>query len=160
MTLGIRLLTARERAGLTQEQVAKAANMRARYYSSIEDDEIERPTPITLQKLADALSVPLEYLLGQEQELAETIEEVVSPAYAAFIRWVMGLVIALGVLCLAALFMAFLTFLVVVLSDKLSGRASLDAVPEPKPILASNQEYTEILTPSHLPPQICHLENK
>jgi transcriptional regulator with XRE-family HTH domain len=159
MSLGLKILTARERLGLTQEQVAKAANMRARYYSSIEDDEIERPTPLTLQKIADALSVSLEYLIGDEDP-KETIEEVLSPGYAAFVRWVMGLVIILGVLCLSAVFVGLFTYFFWAASGKLSKKPTLGAVSEPISTLASNQAYIETQNPLHLQSHICHVDDK
>lgn len=144
MSLGLRLQLAREKLGLTEEEVAKAANMRARYYTSIEDDEVPNPTPLTLGKLADVLSVNLDYLLGNE-ELASDLSDVLSTPYLKVVNLTMKLVIVLGVLTLIASCAAFATVSVRAISsmipDKLSQNPSQDYQPLPMPTSTSTPAY-------------------
>lgn len=146
MSLGLRLQIAREKLGLTEEEVAKAANMRARYYSSIESDEIERPTPLTLQKLADALSVSIDYLLGNE-EIEDGLADVLSTPYLKFVTLVMRLIIVLGVLTFVASCTALATVSVRAISDAIPSKSQQSSTqgyqPSPNPTSVSSQEYTE-----------------
>lgn len=164
MSLGLRLQLAREKLGLTEEDVAKAANMRTRYYSSIEADEIERPNPLTLQKLADALSVTLDYILGNEEERGDELSDILNPTYYKFINLVMRLIICLGTATLIASCVILATFSVRAISgmipDKLSQTASLDAELGAISTSASSQAYIGSPTPLHLPLPVLHLEHK
>lgn len=152
MSLGLRLQLAREKLGLTEEEVAKAANMRARYYTSIEDDEVPNPTPLTLGKLADTLSVSLDYLLGNE-ELASDLSDVLSTPYLKIVNMGMKLIIVLGVLTLVASCAAFATVSVRAISsmipDKLSQNPNLDYQPSPMPTSISTPAYIGNPIPLH-----------
>lgn len=163
MSLGLRLQTAREKLGLTEEMVAKAANMRVRYYVSIEDDEIERPTPMTLQKLADALSVSMDYLLGNEKDV-ETLKDALPEPYFKFVSLVMRLVVVLGVLALVACFVILSTLCVRAISNVIGDMSQQTAnqgyLSEPISTLVSTQAYTGSQIPLHLQPQICLPDSK
>ena len=54
--LGNRLRKAREDAGLTQAEVAKAANINVSYYAEIERGEVN-PTYVKLQAIMKALKI-------------------------------------------------------------------------------------------------------
>ncbi len=60
--IGTRIKELRKKRGLSQEQVAQAANLTAKHLSSIEVGK-ENPTLDTFLKLADALGVELWELL-------------------------------------------------------------------------------------------------
>ncbi len=64
-SLGEHLRHARERAGLSQRQLALDANMHHSYIARLENGEVRRkPKPEHLQRLADALSIDLAELLA------------------------------------------------------------------------------------------------
>lgn len=114
MTPGQRVREARERLKLSPGELAKGAAMREAYLVQIESDEVPGVNVRTLQKLADALGVRIEYILGQE-ELPEkqTLADSVPPEYLWFVRATMCLVVALGTLCLLTLISAIGAALVV-----------------------------------------------
>ena len=75
-SLGEYLRHARERAGLSQRQLAADANMHHPYIARLESGEVRsKPKPEHLQRLADALSIDLAELfafLGVRPSLPET----------------------------------------------------------------------------------------
>lgn len=85
-TLGEYVRQARERAGLTQRQLAADAGVNYTRIARIENgDTGNRPTPEHLQKIADAL--------GEHADIAEMLEYlgVKSPAPRAYFRRAYGL---------------------------------------------------------------------
>ena len=69
--LGDRVRAARERAGMTQEQLSAATGLRQGHISRIEVGEIRDAQGETLARLAQALSVSTDYLLGLTDEDSE-----------------------------------------------------------------------------------------
>ena len=65
---GKRLRHAREIRGLTQDELAKRANLTAVQISHFETGVKPSASAVTLVKLADALSVTIDFLLGRTQE--------------------------------------------------------------------------------------------
>ena len=68
-TVGGRLRQARERRVMSQEDLARAADVTEATISRIENDRYGPPRPSTIRKLAAALDVEPGWLLfGEEQE--------------------------------------------------------------------------------------------
>lgn len=68
-TIGKRVEAARDRRLLTQEQLARESSVPVVTISRIENDRFqERPRIATLRKLADALAVPLEWIVFGDDE--------------------------------------------------------------------------------------------
>jgi transcriptional regulator with XRE-family HTH domain len=65
--LGSELRKARQRAGLTQEELAFRADVSRNYVSMLELDQ-KSPTVQTLMKLADALGVKASQLLARVEK--------------------------------------------------------------------------------------------
>ena len=65
---GVRLKQARELRGLTQAELANRAGLTPVQISHFETGVKPRASAITLVKLADALSVTIDYLLGRTSE--------------------------------------------------------------------------------------------
>jgi transcriptional regulator with XRE-family HTH domain len=68
-TIGDRIRQLRERRELTQVQLAEKAGLPAATISHFETD-IRTPGTTTLQRLAEALEVTVDYLLGREDDPA------------------------------------------------------------------------------------------
>ncbi len=66
--LGDRVRLERERAGMTQEQLSAAAGLRQGHISRIENGEIRNVQGETLVRLARALNVTTDSLLGLSDE--------------------------------------------------------------------------------------------
>jgi transcriptional regulator with XRE-family HTH domain len=66
--LGMRVRRAREAADMTQEQLAVAAGLKQWHISRIESGGIKDVKGETLVRLARALNVTTDYLLGLEEE--------------------------------------------------------------------------------------------
>lgn len=66
---GQRLKQVRERRGLTQDQLARKAGLTAVQISHFETGVKPSASAVTLVKLADALSVSIDFLLGRTAEL-------------------------------------------------------------------------------------------
>jgi transcriptional regulator with XRE-family HTH domain len=62
--LGPMLKTLREEKGLTQDELAKKAQLTKPYISQLENGIRNNPSMSTLQRLAKALGVPVAELLG------------------------------------------------------------------------------------------------
>ncbi len=62
--LGAMLKTAREKKGLTQDELAKRAKLTKPYISQLESGARKNPSLPALQRLAKALGVPVTELLG------------------------------------------------------------------------------------------------
>jgi transcriptional regulator with XRE-family HTH domain len=62
---------ARRRRGLTKNALAEAADISTRSLLKYER-EGQEPTPITLQRLADALSFPVEFFHGETLDSTDT----------------------------------------------------------------------------------------
>lgn len=60
------LRAAREKAGLTQKELAKLANVPQQTISAIESRERKNPGAETLYRLSRALGVPMDSLYGEE----------------------------------------------------------------------------------------------
>jgi transcriptional regulator with XRE-family HTH domain len=63
--LAQRLRTLREQRGFTQYSLAKASGLTASYIYKLEDGKARRPSYDTLQKLADALEIPVSDLADE-----------------------------------------------------------------------------------------------
>ncbi len=69
-TVGGRLRQARERRVMSQEDLARAADVTEATISRIENDRYGPPRPSTIRKLAGALNVEPGWLLfGEDQEV-------------------------------------------------------------------------------------------
>lgn len=108
MSLGLKLVLLRENLGLTTTEVAKAANMRTEYYEKIEDDEIDKPHPLTLEKIADALGTTLSDLLNKE-DMAASLEDELTPFQSRLLMTLIVSCLALGFVCVTAIAVSFLT---------------------------------------------------
>lgn len=64
MSIGTRILQARIQKNLSQTQLSQRAGMAGSYLSRIENRKIE-PGPRTLQRIADALGIPLSELFRE-----------------------------------------------------------------------------------------------
>jgi transcriptional regulator with XRE-family HTH domain len=69
--LGDRIWQARERRGMNQEQLAAAAGIRQGHISRLESGDLKDIRGETLVKIARALGVTTDYLLGLSDELPE-----------------------------------------------------------------------------------------
>ena len=67
--LGRRLLQLRQRHALTQARLARAAGLSAAIVASLEQGQRADPRVSTVIKLARALGVPVDELLGEEDRL-------------------------------------------------------------------------------------------
>lgn len=65
---GQRLLEARESRGWTQAELGKRAQLPAMMISHYETGARAHPSLVTLQRLADALEVAIEWLLGRTED--------------------------------------------------------------------------------------------
>lgn len=65
MTLGQRLKTLREQRQLSQVELARKAHLTQPALSRIEVGGVKQPRLAVLQRLAEALGVPVGYLLGE-----------------------------------------------------------------------------------------------
>jgi transcriptional regulator with XRE-family HTH domain len=66
-----RVAQARDEQGLTQEQLAAAAGVRQSHISRIESGDIKNVRGDILAKIARALKVSTDYLLGLDERVAE-----------------------------------------------------------------------------------------
>jgi len=66
--LGKRLERARQARGMTQEQLAAASGVKQSHISRLEDDDIKDIKGTTLRRLARALEVTTDELLGMHEE--------------------------------------------------------------------------------------------
>src|SRR5438874_12393750 len=64
-TIGAVIRAWREFQGMSSTELSKKAGVRIAYLSEIEHDRTKRPEEDYLEKLADALEVPLEDILGR-----------------------------------------------------------------------------------------------
>ena len=67
IALGQRLQQARQKAGLTQQQLCQKAQLSYSTLAKIERGAIKSPSIFTIQSIAEALDVSLEVLLGISQ---------------------------------------------------------------------------------------------
>ena len=74
MDIGARIRAARRKAGLSQEEVARRADMSLKGMGDIERGLIEDPHFSSLRKIADALGVPVGELVEEEPALAGKAE--------------------------------------------------------------------------------------
>ena len=65
--LGARVQAARERVGMTQEELAKGAGVRQSHISRIESGDIKDIRGATLAALAKTLGVTTDHLLGLDE---------------------------------------------------------------------------------------------
>lgn len=89
--LGERLRRLREQKKMTQNDVAKYLGITRPAYTQYEND-VRKPDPDTLAKLADLFSVSIDYLVTG-RELDERTDDsthasLVSPEQAEFLKWV------------------------------------------------------------------------
>lgn len=80
MTLADFVRDARNRRGMTQEQLAEAINKSFGYVGQLETGKIDRPKADTLRALASALRVPLEDLLVATGQLDAQSADGADPA--------------------------------------------------------------------------------
>jgi transcriptional regulator with XRE-family HTH domain len=66
--LGKRLERARQARGMTQEQLATASGIKQSHISRLENDDIKDIKGVTLRRLARALRVTTDELLGMHEE--------------------------------------------------------------------------------------------
>lgn len=71
MELGQKIVTARKKKGLTQEQLADLTHITVRTIQRIESGE-STPRPYTLQAIATALAIPFEDLVATGDQKSET----------------------------------------------------------------------------------------
>lgn len=69
-SLGKQLQTARQAAGLTQQQLCHKANLSFSTLTKIERGAIKSPSIFTIQAIADALNVSLDELIGQSVSMS------------------------------------------------------------------------------------------
>ena len=69
---GQRVVTARDQQGWTRRELAKRAGLHEQHLAKVERGERYRIEGDTICKLADALSVSTDYLLGRTEEPAPT----------------------------------------------------------------------------------------
>ena len=73
MTLGESLKRFRKERRITQKQVADAVGINLRLYQSYESGQTN-PATSTVISIADAFNVPLDYLVGRDEEAHNTGE--------------------------------------------------------------------------------------
>lgn len=76
----------RQRAGLTVEDLAYAADLSQGYVSKLENNRIPMPRPATMEALADALGVGVEVLIGEAQAVPRVVERAYRESPAAFLK--------------------------------------------------------------------------
>jgi FMN phosphatase YigB (HAD superfamily)/DNA-binding XRE family transcriptional regulator len=79
-SLGKRLQTARQQAGLTQQQLCQRANLSFSTLTKIERGAIKSPSIFTVQSIAGALSLSLDELVGQAVSSARQLSKTRSGA--------------------------------------------------------------------------------
>ena len=67
LTLGEKVRVWRDRRGFTQEELAVACGVRKNTITRIENGAIKNPSSVTLEKIATALRLTTDYLLGRSQ---------------------------------------------------------------------------------------------
>lgn len=103
MTPGERIQHYREIRGLSTLRLARMAQMREEFLLKIESSVI-LPQTRTLQKIADALDVSLDVLLGNELPGdKKRLEDELPEPYLSYVKWTMRLSLSLGVLLLTSL---------------------------------------------------------
>ncbi len=70
MSLGKRVKQLRKKKGINQKQLADASGITQATISRLESDQVKRLLSDALTPLADALSVPVDYLVGRTDELS------------------------------------------------------------------------------------------
>ena len=70
MTIGERIKAAREKAGLTQQQVADRLGVSSTYISQYERD-VRTPKPATVIRLANAIGVALDQIVIPDKEYTD-----------------------------------------------------------------------------------------
>ena len=70
VTVGQKIKTLREEKYLSQEELGRRADVSTNTVSKIEQGRVRYPSRITLLRIAEALGVPVEELLVQEEEAA------------------------------------------------------------------------------------------
>ena len=80
MTLGESLKRFRKERGLTQKELADAAKVNIRLYQKYESGETN-PATSTVISIADAFNVPLDYLVGRNEEAQSTSESYLLNTY-------------------------------------------------------------------------------
>lgn len=65
-TIGSRIKELRKKAELTQEELAKRSDIPYATLLKIENDTVKNPTILTLKKIADALGILVDDLLGND----------------------------------------------------------------------------------------------
>jgi transcriptional regulator with XRE-family HTH domain len=73
--LGKRIRDAREDRGISQADLAREADIHPTVISQFESGS-RQPSPDNLKKLADALSVSIDYLLGREETKGTSVEAI------------------------------------------------------------------------------------
>jgi transcriptional regulator with XRE-family HTH domain len=106
MTRGERIQKLREEAGLSTQALADICLMRNQYLEQIEDD-IVVPHTRTYQKIADALGVRLQHILGEEElpRKAKLSDELDGP-YLVVVQGTMKLIVLFGTLALIGVLLA------------------------------------------------------
>lgn len=87
MTLGERIRQQRKVKQMTQQDLADILKLAKSTVSQYESNT-NRPDPETLVRIADALDVSTDYLLGRVNLPASTQGHDISPAEAEFLKWV------------------------------------------------------------------------
>jgi HTH-type transcriptional regulator, competence development regulator len=83
MTFGQKLRELRRASGLTQRELASAADLDFSYISKLENDRNPPPAADTVVRLGDAMKVPAEALLALTAKLPSDVRETVSANEAA-----------------------------------------------------------------------------
>ena len=80
MTVGESLKRFRKERGLTQKQVSDAVGINLRLYQGYESGQTN-PATSTVIGIADAFNVPLDYLVGRNEEIQNTGESYLLNTY-------------------------------------------------------------------------------
>lgn len=76
-TIGARIRRIRDQRGLTQENLSEIADVNRVTLAKYETDKV-KPGSVVLTRLAHALGVSTDYLLGREEPAAPTLDEQLS----------------------------------------------------------------------------------
>lgn len=106
MKPGEKVRELREEMNISVQDLAKAANMRPQYLMQLEEDAVPAVNTHTWQKLADALSVPLTVVMGEEEyDPKQSVFEEMTEGESVVMRLVVRMALLFGVLVIISLFL-------------------------------------------------------
>src|SRR5579885_2779818 len=86
MQLGTRIRVVREARGLKGKDLAKKARVSPPEISRLEKNQLKNPTVATLAKIANALEVAVDFLLGLEDENLPLEEALAHQSFKIFLK--------------------------------------------------------------------------